>query len=108
MQPLQICIGPTIRIGRESWCLLYAGFLQKVLVFHLIGLLFHLLKGWKYVMVFNFQGGTWSILGCFGGNSPSRLAAISQGCRHFLYNIVQYSDRKCSVVHSLTVKYSVI
>ena len=26
MQPLQICIGPTIRIGRESWCLLYAGF----------------------------------------------------------------------------------
>ena len=27
MQPLQICIGPTIRIGRESWCLPYAGFL---------------------------------------------------------------------------------
>ena len=26
MQPLQICIGPTIRIGRESWCLPYAGF----------------------------------------------------------------------------------
>ena len=26
MQPLQICIGPTIRIGQESWCLLYAGF----------------------------------------------------------------------------------
>ena len=26
-QPLQICIGPTIRIGRESWCLPYAGFL---------------------------------------------------------------------------------
>ena len=25
-QPLQICIGPSIRIGRESWCLLYAGF----------------------------------------------------------------------------------
>ena len=25
-QPLQICIGPTIRIGRESWCLPYAGF----------------------------------------------------------------------------------
>ena len=24
--PLQICIGPTIRIGRESWCLPYAGF----------------------------------------------------------------------------------
>ena len=23
---LQICIGPTIRIGRESWCLPYAGF----------------------------------------------------------------------------------
>ena len=27
MQPLKICIGPTIRIGRESWCLPYAGFL---------------------------------------------------------------------------------
>ena len=26
MLPLQICIGPTIRIGRESWCLPYAGF----------------------------------------------------------------------------------
>ena len=26
MQPLQICIGPTICIGRESWCLPYAGF----------------------------------------------------------------------------------
>ena len=26
MQPLQICIGPNIRIGRESWCLPYAGF----------------------------------------------------------------------------------
>ena len=29
MQPLQICIGPTIRIGRESWCLPYAGFFFK-------------------------------------------------------------------------------
>ena len=29
MQPLQICISPSIRIGRESWCLPYAGFLQK-------------------------------------------------------------------------------
>ena len=26
MQLLQNCIGPTIRIGQESWCLLYAGF----------------------------------------------------------------------------------
>ena len=26
MQPLQICIGPNIRVGRESWCLPYAGF----------------------------------------------------------------------------------
>ena len=26
MEPLQICIGPTIRIGRESWFLPYAGF----------------------------------------------------------------------------------
>ena len=30
MQPLQICIGPTIRIGRESWCLPYAGFFIEV------------------------------------------------------------------------------
>ena len=28
MQPLQVCIGPIIRIGRESWCLPYAGFLK--------------------------------------------------------------------------------
>ena len=31
MQPLQICIqciGPTIRLGRESWCLPYAGFFR--------------------------------------------------------------------------------
>ena len=27
MQPLKICIGPTIRIGWEGWCLPYAGFL---------------------------------------------------------------------------------
>ena len=27
MQPLQTCIGPNIRIGQESWCLLYVGFL---------------------------------------------------------------------------------
>ena len=25
-QPLQICIGPSIRIGRESWCLPYTFF----------------------------------------------------------------------------------
>ena len=25
-QPLDICIGPTIRISREGWCLPYAGF----------------------------------------------------------------------------------
>ena len=29
MQPLQICIGPTIRIGREILCLPYAGFLGQ-------------------------------------------------------------------------------
>ena len=29
MQPLQICIGPTIRIRRESWCLPYAGFFVR-------------------------------------------------------------------------------
>ena len=29
MQPLQICIGPIIRIGRESWCLPYAGFFSN-------------------------------------------------------------------------------
>ena len=30
MQPLQTCIGPIIRIGRESWCLPYAGFLLLI------------------------------------------------------------------------------
>ena len=29
MQPLQNCIGPTIRIGQEILCLPYAGFLSK-------------------------------------------------------------------------------
>ena len=37
MQPLQICIGPTIRIGRESWCLPYAGFF-KIIFFNETGL----------------------------------------------------------------------
>ena len=38
MQPLQICIGPIIRIGRESWCLPYAGFLlEKMYEFSLAG-----------------------------------------------------------------------
>ena len=32
MQPLQICIGPIIRIGRESWCLPYAGFFIYILL----------------------------------------------------------------------------
>ena len=31
MQPLQICIGPIIRIGRESWCLPFAGFFTMTL-----------------------------------------------------------------------------
>ena len=31
MQPLQIFIGPTIRIGQESWGLPYAGFFLGVL-----------------------------------------------------------------------------
>ena len=35
MYPLKICIDPTIRIGRESWCLLYAGFFS--LSFNKIG-----------------------------------------------------------------------
>ena len=39
MLPLQICIGSTIRIGRESWCLPYVGFfcenhvLEEILIF---------------------------------------------------------------------------
>ena len=33
MQPFQICIGPIIRIGRESWCLPYAGFFWMKLLF---------------------------------------------------------------------------
>ena len=32
MQPLQNCIGPTIRIGRESLYLLYAGFFLLLLL----------------------------------------------------------------------------
>ena len=30
MQPLQICIDPIIRIGRDSWCLPYAGFFSFI------------------------------------------------------------------------------
>ena len=30
MQPLQNCIGPTIRIGREILCLPYAGFFKTI------------------------------------------------------------------------------
>ena len=35
MQPLQICIGTIIRIGRESWCLPYAVFFFDGFHFHL-------------------------------------------------------------------------
>ena len=30
MLPLQICSGPSIRIGRQSWCLPYVGFLLNI------------------------------------------------------------------------------
>ena len=30
-QPLQICIGPAIRIGQESWCLPYVGFFRVLM-----------------------------------------------------------------------------
>ena len=36
MQPLENCIGPIIRIGRESWCLPYAGFLYSRLAPELV------------------------------------------------------------------------
>ena len=32
MQLLKNCIGPTIRIGRESWCLPYAGFFPCLVI----------------------------------------------------------------------------
>ena len=31
MQPLKNCIGPTFRIGRESWYLMYAGFFMVLM-----------------------------------------------------------------------------
>ena len=40
MQPLQICIGPIIRIGRESWCLPYAGFFSLSMKNKFVSLLF--------------------------------------------------------------------
>ena len=33
LQLLKNCIGPTIRIGRESWCLPYAGFFHTIIGF---------------------------------------------------------------------------
>ena len=36
MQLLQICIVPTILIGRESWCLPYARFLVSKLVYKFV------------------------------------------------------------------------
>ena len=32
LQPLQICIGPTISIGRGSWCVPYVGFFLFLLI----------------------------------------------------------------------------
>ena len=49
MQPLQICIGPTIRIGRESWCLPYAGFLESFMKHALTALFLNLVKKYKSV-----------------------------------------------------------
>ena len=36
MQPLQICIRPIIRIGREMLCLPYAGFFVNLIVIILV------------------------------------------------------------------------
>ena len=45
MQPLQIYIGPIIRIGRESWCLRYADFFLLLFLFETFQQLFLLLPG---------------------------------------------------------------
>ena len=44
MKPLQNCIGPTIRIGREILCLPYAGFFCNYLVKYVKILSFYLPK----------------------------------------------------------------
>ena len=78
MHTLQICIGPTIRIGRESWCLPYAGFLYsllrlglvvrllfpecvRLLVIVLLGLC--LLVCLRWLVLFGPLGWVWWVLG---------------------------------------------
>ena len=65
MQPLQICIGPIIRIGRESWCLPYAGFFLAI-SFSLL----NLYTKEKYASCYGFQYMTFS---GFGNNIKPRL-----------------------------------
>ena len=53
MQPLQICIGPTISIGQEGWCLLYAGFFLILCKTATIFCLFFATKKAKSCYVYN-------------------------------------------------------
>ena len=53
MQPLKICIGPIIRIGRESWCLPYAGFLHPTSFIRFQNAKLNLKCIWAYVKRFH-------------------------------------------------------
>ena len=53
MQPLQICIGPTIRIGRESWYLPYAGFFSKTFPY-IMSACFALARAGKSSLLYQF------------------------------------------------------
>ena len=71
MQSLQICIGPIIRIGRESWCLPYAGFLLN-----------HSLRDHSQIMSAAEGGnGVWHILTNTdkGGRGVSNILTTADG-----------------------------
>ena len=80
MQPLQICIGPTIRIGRESWCLPYAGF------FHIILYNYAVVKASAIIGISGYQEP-----GCFNIHEQDRNTTH---CKHSIIKKISISFKE--------------
>ena len=80
MQPLQNCIGPTIRIGREIRCLPYAGFFKE----HKFACLHFKYKFFCWVVLF-LAFCFWSLVRNFVSSLIPTLYPSSQQRQHFPY-----------------------
>ena len=91
MQLLQNCIGPTIRIGQESWCLPYAGFFCSALprFWHRKGPHRRTLCSWK----------SWPTRDPESFSAGSLVCLCKAGFTSWLYDLLRTQDsnpRPCS------------